>query len=153
MKYQRQAKIIELVEKYDIETQEELLDMLKKEGFNTAQGTVSRDIKEMKLTKANVGDGRKKYIYTRNENTEILDSYKKVLASSIISMDVAENIIVIKTISGVAMGVATAIDNLKINGIVGSIAGDDTIFLAVKAKSMTSAIKGEIERNMKTQED
>ena len=127
MKYQRQAKILELVEKYDIETQDDLLEKLKEEGFQATQATVSRDIREM-------------------NRYETLDSYKKVLSTGIISVDAAENLIVIKTISGVAMAVAAALDHMDIDGLMGCIAGDDTIFLAVKDKSLTMSIKAQIEK-------
>ena len=143
MKYQRQAKILELVEKYDIETQDDLLEKLKEEGF---QATVSRDIREMNLTKVSVPGARQKYAVEKNNRYETLDSYKKVLSTGIISVDAAENLIVIKTISGVAMAVAAALDHMDIDGLMGCIAGDDTIFLAVKDKSLTMSIKAQIEK-------
>ena len=144
MKYQRQAKILELVEKYDIETQDDLLEKLKEEGFQATQATVSRDIREMNLTKVSVPGARQKYAVEKNNRYETLDSYKKVLSTGIISVDAAENLIVIKTISGVAMAVAAALDH--IDGLMGCIAGDDTIFLAVKDKSLTMSIKAQIEK-------
>ena len=146
MKYQRQAKILELVEKYDIETQDDLLEKLKEEGFQATQATVSRDIREMNLTKVSVPGARQKYAVEKNNRYETLDSYKKVLSTGIISVDAAENLIVIKTISGVAMAVAAALDHMAIDGLMGCIAGDDTIFLAVKDKNLTMSIKAQIEK-------
>ena len=146
MKYQRQAKILELVEKYDIETQDDLLEKLKEEGFQATQATVSRDIREMNLTKVSVPGARQKYAVEKNNRYETLDSYKKVLSTGIISVDAAENLIVIKTISGVAMAVAVALDHMAIDGLMGCIAGDDTIFLAVKDKNLTMSIKAQIEK-------
>ena len=114
MKYQRQAKILELVEKYDIETQDDL-EKLKEEGFQATQATVSRDIREMNLTKVSVPGARQKYAVEKNNRYETLDSYKKVLSTGIISVDAAENLIVIKTISGVAMAVAAALDHRAVS--------------------------------------
>ena len=90
MKYQRQAEILELVEKYDIETQDDLLEKLKEEGFQATQATVSRDIREMNLTKVSVPGARQKYAVEKNNRYETLDSYKKVLSTGIISVDAAE---------------------------------------------------------------
>ncbi len=146
MKYQRQAKIMELVEKYDIETQDELLEKLKEEGFQATQATVSRDIREMNLTKVSVPGARQKYVMEKKNRYETLNSYRNVLSTGIISVDTAENIIVIKTLSGVAMAVAAALDHMEIDGLVGTIAGDDTIFLAVKEKSITMSVKTKIEK-------
>lgn len=146
MKYQRQAKIMELVEKYDIETQDELLEKLKEEGFQATQATVSRDIREMNLTKVSVPGAKQKYVMEKKNCYETLNSYRNVLSTGIISVDTAENIIVIKTLSGVAMAVAAALDHMEIDGLVGTIAGDDTIFLAVKEKSLTMSVKTKIEK-------
>lgn len=146
MKYQRQAKIMELVEKYDIETQDELLEKLKEEGFQATQATVSRDIREMNLTKVSVPGARQKYVMEKKNRYETLNSYRNVLSTGIISVDTAENIIVIKTLSGVAMAVAAALDHMEIDGLVGTIAGDDTIFLAVREKSLTMSVKSKIEK-------
>lgn len=146
MKYQRQAKIMELVEKYDIETQDELLEKLKEEGFQATQATVSRDIREMNLTKVSVPGARQKYVMEKKNRYETLNSYRNVLSTGIVSVDTAENIIVIKTLSGVAMAVAAALDHMEIDGLVGTIAGDDTIFLAVKEKSLTMSVKTKIEK-------
>lgn len=146
MKYQRQAKIMELVEKYDIETQDELLEKLKEEGFQATQATVSRDIREMNLTKVSVPGARQKYVMEKKNRYETLNSYRNVLSTGIISVDTAENIIVIKTLSGVAMAVAAALDHMEIDGLVGTIAGDDTIFLVVREKSLTMSVKTKIEK-------
>ena len=146
MKIARHAKILELIEKYDIETQDELAQKLREERFMVTQATVSRDIREMNLTKVSVPGARQKYAVEKNNRYETLDSYKKVLSTGIISVDAAENLIVIKTISGVAMAVAAALDHMAIDGLMGCIAGDDTIFLAVKDKNLTMSIKAQIEK-------
>ncbi len=145
MKYQRQAKIMELVKKYDIETQDELLERLEAEGYKSTQGTVSRDIREMNLTKVATLSGGQKYAIRNMEHHELPESYRKVLNAGIISIDTAENIIVIKTVSGMAMAVAAALDNMEITGLVGTIAGDDTVFVAVKSNVLTMSVKADIE--------
>lgn len=144
MKYQRQAKIMELVKKYDIETQEELTERLSAEGFNVTQGTVSRDIREMNLTKVATLSGGQKYAIQNVGQQELPESYKRALNSGIVSIDTAENIIVIKTVSGMAMAVAAALDNMEISGLVGTIAGDDTVFVAVKSNVLTMSVKADI---------
>ncbi len=148
MKYQRQAKIMELVKKYDIETQEELRDRLEAEGFKATQGTVSRDIREMNLIKVSTLSGGQKYALPNAKKQELPESYRRVLSSGIVSIDTAENIIVIKTISGMAMAVAAALDNMEIPGLVGTIAGDDTVFVAVKSNVLTMSVKTDIENNV-----
>ena len=146
MKSDRQAKIIEIITDSDIETQDELLIRLADEGFNTTQATISRDIRELNLTKVTAGNGRQKYAPGKDMEHESLKYYKQVLNSGILSMEAAENLIVIKTVSGVAMAVAAALDNINIYGLVGSIAGDDTIFLAVRSKELTKSVISDIKK-------
>lgn len=137
MKSKRQEKIRELIEMFHIETQDELAEKLQEEGFPTTQATISRDIREMKLTKISDDSGRQKYIVMQPRDTDTNGKYKRVLADGILSLDVAQNMIVIKTVVGMAMAVAAAIDNLNIQGIMGCIAGDDTIF-CVSRDEMTA---------------
>ena len=132
MKGNRQQKIIELIENYEIETQEELADKLSKEGFQVTQATVSRDIRALKLSKVSCGNGRQKYVAMKREDTHLSDKYIRVLKDGFVSMDKAQNILVIKTVGGMAMAVAAAVDAMKMEEIVGSIAGDDTIMAAVR---------------------
>ncbi len=133
MKTIRQSKILELIGKYDIETQEELSDFLEKEGFTVTQATVSRDIRELNLTKAAVGGGKLKYVTLSENKGELSEKYIRILKDGFLSMDMAQNILVIKTVSGMAMAVAAALDALQIQEIVGCIAGDDTIMCAVRS--------------------
>ncbi len=144
MKRRRQNAIIKLIKDNNIETQEELTKLLCESGFNTTQATVSRDIKELKLTKITYDGNRHKYVISDGNDAVNLGSYQQVLTSSIVSIDHAENIIVVKTVSGMAMAVGAAIDNINIQGILGCIAGDDTLFLAIKHSSMAGQIIGEI---------
>jgi transcriptional regulator of arginine metabolism len=140
MKISRQSKIIELINKYDIETQEELADRLMKDGYNVTQATVSRDIRELKLTKIAVDGGKQKYIVLQKSEPGMSEKYTRVLRDAFVSMDMAQNILVIKTVSGMAMAVAAALDALQFNSIVGCIAGDDTIMCAIRTKEDTVAV-------------
>lgn len=134
MKIARHSKIIELINRFDIETQEELAERLLQEGFQVTQATVSRDIRELKLTKASIDGNRQKYIVLNKQEVPLYEKYVRILKDGFVSMDRAQNILVIKTVSGMAMAVAAALDALHIHGIVGSIAGDDTIMCAVRDK-------------------
>lgn len=140
MKVGRQSKIIELINKHDIETQEELADLLTGAGYNVTQATISRDIRELKLTKVAVDDGRQKYIVLNNTETGLSERFIRVLKDGFISMDMAQNIIVIKTVSGMAMAVAAALDALHIQGIMGCIAGDDTLMCVIKTAEETITV-------------
>lgn len=131
MKKNRHQKLKELVEQYEIETQEELADMLKEAGFEVTQATVSRDIRELKLTKVPTGNGRQKYTILMHSDHYLSDKYIRVLQDGFVSMEVAQNILVVKTVAGMAMAVAAAIDAMKLKEIVGSIAGDDTIMMVL----------------------
>ena len=132
MKGNRHQKIIELVDNYEIETQEELADRLREEGFQVTQATVSRDIRALKLSKVSCGNGRQKYVAMKQDDTHLNAKYIRVLKDGFVSMDKAQNILVIKTVSGMAMAVAAAVDAMEMEEIVGSIAGDDTIMAAVR---------------------
>ncbi|MDF2472429.1 MAG: arginine repressor, ArgR [Lachnospiraceae bacterium] len=140
MKLGRQSKIIELVNKNDIETQEELADLLTKAGYNVTQATISRDIRELKLTKVAVDEGKQKYIILNNNETGLSEKFIRVLKDGFVSMDMAQNIVVIKTVSGMAMAVAAALDALHIQGILGCIAGDDTVMCVIKTSEETLAV-------------
>lgn len=149
MKAKRQEKIIEIIEKYDIETQDELAEKLTQAGFATTQATISRDIRELKLTKlAYHPGGRQKYIALKERELHVDKKYKRVLGDAILTMEAAQNIIVIKTVTGMAMACATAIDSLGVPGILGTIAGDDTIMCIAKdnhvATDVIDGLKKEI---------
>ena len=148
MKVNRHAKIIELIGKYHIETQEELADYLNKEGFKVTQATVSRDIRDLKLTKIPAENGKQKYALHQENTNGMSEKYIRVLRDGYLSMDMAQNILVIKTVSGMAMAVAAALDAMDCHGIVGSIAGDDTIMCAVRTVEDTTALMGRLRRIM-----
>ncbi|MCI5516253.1 arginine repressor [Roseburia sp. MUC/MUC-530-WT-4D] len=140
MKTRRQSKILELIQKNDIETQEELSAYLVKEGYKVTQATVSRDIREMKLTKVALSNGRQKYVALNDAREDMSEKYVRVFRDGFVSMDMAQNILVIKTVSGMASAVCAAIDAMQIHEIVGSIAGDDTIMCAIRTVDDTVSI-------------
>ena len=146
MKKNRHSEIIELIETYEIETQEELAERLKKAGFQVTQATVSRDIRELHLSKIPCGRGKQKYVLLKQVESQLSDKYTRVLSDGFVSMDMAQNILVIKTVAGMAMAVAAALDAIKFKEIVGSIAGDDTIMVAVRTTEETEILMQKIEQ-------
>ena len=146
MKTKRQAKMLELIKKHDIETQEELSDYLQKEGYQVTQATVSRDIRELKLTKVAMSNGRQKYAALTEGSEDFSEKYIRVFRDGLVSMDMAQNILVIKTVSGMAMAVAAAIDAMHLHEIVGCIAGDDTIMCAVRSVEDTISVMGRLRK-------
>ena len=145
MKLERHAKIIELIGKYAIETQEELAGRLNEAGFRVTQATVSRDIRELKLTKMTV-DGRQRYVIVPGPGSQLGDKYIGILREGFLSMDMAQNILVVKTVSGMAMAVAAALDALNWQEIAGCIAGDDTVFCAVRTADDAMLVKEKLRR-------
>lgn len=146
MKVGRHAKIVDLIGKNDIETQEELAEYLNREGYSVTQATISRDIRELKLTKISTGDGRQKYALMHNQGSEMNEKYLRVLKDGFISMDMAQNILVVKTVSGMAMAVAAAIDAMHWSEVAGCIAGDDTIMCAIRSAEDTIRVMEKIRR-------
>lgn len=144
MKVNRHAKIVELVRKYDIETQEELAEKLNEAGFSVTQATVSRDIRDLKLTKIPSDSGRQKYAIFQMENQDLNDRYIRVLKDAYVSMDMAQNLLVIKTAPGMAMAVAAALDAMKWSEMAGCIAGDDTIMCAIHTVEETVEVMNKI---------
>ncbi len=144
MKKVRHGKIIEIIDKHDVETQEELAAYLRQAGYDVTQATVSRDIRELKLSKVPTGEGKQKYIVIKQDDSHLGDKYIRVLRDGFVSMDMAQNILVIKTVSGMAMAVAAAVDAMKFKEIVGCIAGDDTIMMAVRTVEDTQILMEKI---------
>lgn len=144
MKKVRHKRIIEIIENHDVETQEELASYLKKAGYEVTQATVSRDIRELKLSKVPTGAGKQKYVVLKRDDSQLGDKYIRVLRDGFVSMDMAQNILVVKTVSGMAMAVAAALDAMKFKEIVGSIAGDDTIMMAVRTVEETKVLMDKI---------
>jgi len=144
MKNKRHEKILELIENYNIETQEELAGMLIDAGFVVTQATVSRDIKKLELIKVKTNGSHQKYTVNAVHKPEISDRSVRVLREAISDMEDAQNLLVIKTASGMAMAAAAALDSLKIPEIIGSIAGDDTIMCVTKDNKMTKTVMEKI---------
>ena len=133
MKLERHSQIIRLISQYDIETQEELARKLNESGFHVTQATVSRDIRELKLTKIAKPGGGSRYAVLHNMDEEMSMKYINVLKASFQSMDLAQNILVIRTVSGMAMAAAAALDEMNFQELVGCIAGDNTIMCAMRS--------------------
>lgn len=132
MKIARHKKILELIRNNEVTTQEELASLLIDSNYIVTQATVSRDIKELGLTKMSINGSTSKYVAIENNEKTINDKLLEILKAGFVSMDFAQNILVVKTVSGMAMAVAAALDALKWDEIVGSIAGDDTIMCAIR---------------------
>lgn len=132
MKYRRHNRILELIKEYDIETQDALIDKLRESGYEVTQATISRDIRELKLIKVMTSENRLKYAAIPKEDPKNTVKYNNILLETVHSIDFAQNIAVLKTHSGMAQAAAAAIDAMKYDKIVGSIAGDDTIFVVFR---------------------
>lgn len=137
---------MELITKKVIETQDELGEELQAAGFRVTQATISRDIREMQLVKVTLPDKRQCYALAEKANNEIDAKYLRILQESYLSMDVAQNILVIKTGAGLAMAVAAALDGLHWHEIVGCIAGDDTVMCAIRTADDAKLVMGKLEK-------
>lgn len=146
MKIGRHAKIVDLIRQYDIETQEELAEYLQKEGYRVTQATISRDIRELKLMKISTNDGKQKYALMQQHSAGMNEKYLRVLKDGFVSMDMAQNILVVKTVAGMAMAVAAAIDAMHWSEVAGCIAGDDTIMCAVRSAEDTILVMDKIHK-------
>lgn len=145
MKVDRHSKIVELIGKYQIETQEELAEHLKRSGYHVTQATVSRDIRELKLTKVQGENGRQRYAVMQAKK-DFGEKYLRILRDCFVSMDMAQNILVIKTVSGMAMAVAEALDVIGFHEIVGCVAGDNTIICAVRTVDDTIILMDKLKK-------
>ncbi|MGI5893535.1 MAG: arginine repressor [Candidatus Merdivicinus sp.] len=147
MKALRLAKIIELVEKHEIYTQEDLLVLLAQEGFVTTQATISRDIKELSLIKTVTEDGKYKYTTSRKKQTDNMEKkFRAVFMESVISVDYALNTVVIKCHNGMANAACASLDTMaEMEGIVGTLAGDDTIFVLMRTEELAGHLTQRIQ--------
>ena len=144
MKNARQQKILELIDTYDIDTQESMIDRLREAGINATQTTISRDIRELKLVKGMSASGEYKYIRPgakRESNIPVLNS---ALTESVVHIEAAGNIVVVKTFPGMANALAVCVDALEKAHIVGSVAGDDTILLVVRSDEVAHEVAKEL---------
>ncbi|MCL2813161.1 MAG: arginine repressor [Oscillospiraceae bacterium] len=149
MKYKRQAKIMELISSFDIYTQDELADRLGKGGFAATQATISRDIKELKLLKIPASNGQYKYALASHEEEKTDIKFLNILNETVIKIGPAKNLLVVKTYSGMAQAAAAALDAMDFSEVVGTIAGDDTIFLACTSDENAEAVAKRLEKMLK----
>lgn len=155
MKKRRQQEIIDIIHRYEVETQEDLARYLNEAGYSVTQATVSRDIREMSLVKVPGVRVRQRYMTAADAggggsgNDGLERRYAGVLQDGIVSMEQAGNLLVIRTVGGMAMAVAAAVDALKMDGIVGSIAGDDTIMCAVKTPDLVGRVMEQLRETLK----
>ena len=145
MKSGRHAKILEIISNSAVETQDELLERLGEEGYRVTQATVSRDIKDLRLVKTLGGDGKYRYTAAQNNSADIRSTFSQLFSSSVLSIDRAQNIVVIKTLSGMANAVCAALDTMGNN----TLAGDDTIFIACRANDSAQEL-GDYLKQQKT---
>jgi len=147
MKLDRQSVIMDIINERDIETQNQLMEALAERGLKSTQATLSRDIREMRLVKELGPKGNYRYVAAAKQDNSDLDiRLKKIFRESVVSYDVAQNILVIKTLPGLAPAACSALDGMSIDGLVGTIAGDDTAFLAMKDTNSAITLYKEIEQ-------
>jgi transcriptional regulator of arginine metabolism len=140
MKARRHAKILELIRTNVIETQEELVESLAQHGIPVTQATISRDIKELQLTKVPVGDGGYRYALPDEQPMGSLDKRRRLFRDSVLAVDYSENLVVVKALPGTAPGVGSAIDHFNWPEVIGSVAGDDTVLVVVKPTSAAPVV-------------
>lgn len=139
-KGQRHIKIREMISNHDIETQDDLVELLKKANFNVTQATVSRDIKELHLVKVPMNDGRYKYSLPADQRFNPLQKLKRTLTDSFISIDYADHLIIMKTLPGNANAIGALIDKLDWEDLMGTICGDDTILIICRSKDVSADV-------------
>lgn len=144
MKNARQNKILELIEEYEISTQEALIQRLSEHGFESTQTTISRDIRQLRLIKGPTGRGTYKYVAPEVRRGNDAPGHNSALTDAVIKIEAAQNIIVVKTLSGMANAIAVCIDSLQIKDIIGSVAGDDTILLVFKTAEKATDVEFEL---------
>ncbi len=147
MKLGRQSVIMEIINERDIETQNQLMAALAERGVKSTQATLSRDIRDMRLVKELGPKGNYRYVAASKQETPDLDiRLKKIFKECVISCDIAQNLIVLKTLPGLASGACSTLDGMEVDGLVGTIAGDDTAFIAMKDNSSANSFYKEIEQ-------
>ena len=145
MKSQRQAKILEIISTQNVETQEQLLDALQKEGFRGTQATISRDIKELRIVKELTNMGTYRYSAAVSEiDSSFTNRLNAIFKECVVNFDYAQNIIVIRTLPGLASAAGSAIDAMNMSSIVGTLAGDDTVMVVMRDNNAAAAFCGEI---------
>ena len=146
MKTGRHARILDIIAEHPIEAQDELLTRLREEGFKATQATISRDIKDLRLVKTLGSDGKYRYVSASRSSTDIRTNFSNLFSTSVNSIDVAQNLVVIKTLSGMAQAVCAALDSADYPSVVGTIAGDDTIFIACRTADLAVSLTEELKK-------
>lgn len=146
MKTRRHAKILDLIKEHDIDTQDELLRCLRENGFDVTQATVSRDIKELRLVKTLSSKGKYRYSTGRDNARSISSKFYSLFGDSVVSVEAAQNIIVIKCLTGMAQAVCAAMDTLNFSGVVGTLAGEDTILVVCKTSELAEERQEEFKK-------
>lgn len=149
MKSGRHARILDIIAEKPIETQDELLTILKSEGYKATQATISRDIKDLRLVKTLGSDGKYRYVTAEINTTNLQSGFSSLFGTAVLSIDRAENIAVIKTLSGMAQAVCASLDSINYSSVVGTIAGDDTIFIACRSKELAGELADELKKLIK----
>ncbi|MGI6168375.1 MAG: arginine repressor [Christensenellales bacterium] len=149
MKTARHAMILNLIKKYEVETQEELAEYLRQNKFHVTQATVSRDIKELRLIKTLSKDGVYKYDTGERNESGMIKRFLKIFAQSVVSIEYTGNLIVIHTLSGSANGAAEAIDAMELPSVIGTLAGDNTIFVACSENTDMKALSEHFSKLMR----
>ena len=144
MKNARQSKILELIDEYEISTQEALIQKLAEHGFDSTQTTISRDIRQLRLIKGPTGRGTYKYVAPEVRRGNDAPGHNSALTDAVLKIEAAQNLIVVKTMAGMANAIAVCIDSLRIKDIIGSVAGDDTILLVFKTNEKAEAVETEL---------
>lgn len=150
MKKNRQEKMLELISRYEIETQDELIARLRDSGFEVTQATVSRDIRELKISKMTTGRGTYRYVLPRSSEPSVGIRFSAALTESIVSVKRAENLVVLKTYPGMAQAVAVGIDHMSLSQILGCVAGDDTILVVAEDKECADELAGQIQELLRS---
>ncbi len=146
MKAQRQKTLLEIITNEVVETQEELINALLARGFSVTQATVSRDINELKIVKRPVGEGKYRYAVNSDNGVVLETKFKSIFRESVIGVDYAGNTVVIKCFTGMANAACAALDTMNFEGMVGSLAGDDTIFILMKDEDHCARFKESVEK-------
>lgn len=146
MKNARHQKILEIIEKYEVDTQGALIDLLAKEGYYVTQTTASRDIRELRLVKGLTGKGTYKYVLPEIKKEGNASALNSAITDSVVAVDFAGNMLVIRTTSGMANAIAVCVDQMALDGILGSVAGDDTIMMVVRDVQTAQSLASELRR-------
>lgn len=149
MKSGRHARILDIISEKPIETQDELLTILRAEGYKATQATISRDIKDLRLVKTLSAEGKYRYITAEKNTSDLQSGFSALFGRTVNSIETAENLVVVRTMSGMAQAVCASVDSLNINGVAGTIAGDDTIFIACSSTAISLDVASQLKKLVK----